>query len=177
MKIITCLFLMLGLAVPQMEEEKIPWSSDQKLTWSDFRGIPSTSEEYVASTNSGISFAYSMRQTSGEAEIQYTVISNFYPDLSWYRPKRVNDYILEHEQTHFDISELHARKIRRALSNLSKDLNFKEAAEEIYNTLEAERRAMQLQYDAETDHSNRKSEEYRWRTFVEDQLKALESWK
>ena len=77
---------MLGLAVPQMEEEKIPVEFRSKLTWSDFKN-PSTSEEYVASTNSGISFAYSMRQTSGEAEIQYTVISNFYPDLSLVPPR------------------------------------------------------------------------------------------
>ena len=159
------------------EEEKIVWDASRPLTWEDFRGVPNRADNFVASTNSGMSFSFSFKERNGVATISYTVVSNFYPDLSWYRPERVSTYILEHEQTHFDISELHARKLRKALSALTHDRDFKEKAEKIYNTIEAERRAMQTLYDSESDHSNIENAEYRWRTYVAEQLKLLEDWK
>lgn len=158
-------------------EEKIAWDANRPLTWEDFRGIPNRADDFVASTNSGMSFSFSFKERNGEASISYTVVSNFYPDLSWYRPERVSQYILDHEQTHFDISELHARKLRRALSGLTHDREFKEKAEAIYNKIEGERREMQTQYDAESDHSNIESAEYRWRDYVAEQLNLLNDWK
>ncbi|MEZ4778732.1 MAG: DUF922 domain-containing protein [Flavobacteriaceae bacterium] len=159
------------------EEEKIAWDANRPLTWQDFRGIPNRADDFVASTNSGMSFSFSFKERNGIATISYEVVSNFYPDLSWYRPERVTMYILEHEQTHFDISELHARKLRKALSILTHDREFKEKAEAIYNRIEAERREMQTQYDQESDHSNIEGAEYQWRKIVAEELKALDTWK
>ncbi|HAT64832.1 MAG TPA: DUF922 domain-containing protein [Flavobacteriaceae bacterium] len=177
MNIIILLLLPFFGIISSFEEEKIAWDANRPLTWEDFRGVPNRADSFVASTNSGISFSFSFSERNGVANIQYTVVSNFYPDLSWYRPERVTQYILEHEQTHFDISELHARKLRNALSSLSHDRDFKEKAEAIYNRLEAERRAMQTQYDKESDHSNVKEMEYQWRTKVAQELNALDAWK
>ena len=177
MNIIILLLLPFFGIISSFEEEKIAWDANRPLTWEDFRGVPNRADSFVASTNSGISFSFSFSERNGVANIQYTVVSNFYPDLSWYRPERVTQYILEHEQTHFDISELHARKLRKALSSLSHDRDFKEKAEAIYNGLEAERRAMQTQYDKESDHSNVKEMEYQWRTIVAQELNALDAWK
>ncbi|MEZ4859001.1 MAG: DUF922 domain-containing protein [Flavobacteriaceae bacterium] len=159
------------------EEEKIAWDKNRPLTWEDFKGIPNRADDFVASTNSGVSFSFSFSERNGEASVTYTVLSNFYPNLSWYRKDRVTTYILEHEQTHFDISELHARKLRKALSSVPHNKDFKEKAEQIYNALEMERREMQTQYDKESDHSNIKEYEYRWRDYVAEQLKAFEAWK
>ncbi|NND63103.1 MAG: DUF922 domain-containing protein [Flavobacteriaceae bacterium] len=178
MKVLILLLLpLIGLFPSQLEEEKIVWNEDRPLSWEDFRGVPNRADNFVASTNSGVSFSFSFKERDGIATINYTVVSNFYPDLSWYRPERVTQYILEHEQTHFDISELHARKLRKGLSQLPHDRNFKDRAEEIYNTLEAERRAMQTQYDRESDHSNIDEAEYKWRRFVAEQLALLDDWK
>lgn len=163
--------------ISSIDEEKIAWDANRPLTWEDFRGVPNRADSFVASTNSGISFSFSFSERNGVAIIQYTVVSNFYPDLSWYRPERVTQYILEHEQTHFDISELHARKLRKALSSLTHDRNFKEKAEEIYNRLEDERRTMQTQYDKESDHSNVKELEFQWRNRVAQELNAMDAWK
>ena len=168
MNIIILLLLPFFGIISSFEEEKIAWDANRPLTWEDFRGVPNRADSFVASTNSGISFSFSFSERNGVANIQYTVVSNFYPDLSWYRPERVTQYILEHEQTHFDISELHARKLRNALSSLSHDRGFKE---------KAERRAMQTQYDKESDHSNVKEMEYQWRTKVAQELNALDAWK
>jgi Bacterial protein of unknown function (DUF922) len=159
------------------EDEKILWNAEQQLTWEDFRGVPNGADAFVASTNSGISFTFSYQEINGRASVTYTVRSNFYPKLSWYKPERVSAYILKHEQTHFDISELFARKLRKALSAIKEDPNFRQLAEEKYHAIELQRREMQLRYDKESDHSNMESQEYQWRSFVAQQLKEFEDWK
>ncbi|GAB5399667.1 MAG: hypothetical protein Aureis2KO_12520 [Aureisphaera sp.] len=177
MKLFTAALLCLLVSFHPVEEEKIPWSEERKLTWDDFRGTPSGAEEFVASTNSGVSFSFSYSERNGVPKVEYEIKSNFYPDLSWYRPAKVSDYILGHEQLHFDISELHARKLRKGLSELSHNREFGDKSKEIYEQMEAERRAMQNQYDSDSDHSNIEAEEFRWRVYVKEQLDSYDNWK
>lgn len=177
MKILTAALLLFMTITTPAEEEKIQWSEDRKLTWADFKGAPNGSQEFVASTNSGVSFSFSYSERNGVTKVDYEIYSNFYPNLSWYRPEKVSDYILAHEQLHFDISELHARKIRKEFSDIPRDRDFKEKAEAIYNRMEGERRSMQRQYDFDSDHSNIDEEEYRWRSYVAEQLKVYDNWK
>ncbi|MEL6811743.1 MAG: DUF922 domain-containing protein [Bacteroidota bacterium] len=187
MKLLTAALLVLFLSPqtlhwePQdaleFEEEKIPWRADRKLTWADFKGTPNGPEDFVASTNSGVSFSYSYRETNGVGKVEYSVLSNFYPQLSWYRPSKVTDYILAHEQMHFDISELHARKLRKAMEDIPHNRDFKGNSETLYNQAEEDRRTMQKQYDLDSDHSNNRDEEFKWRAYVAKELKVYERWK
>ncbi|MDC8003385.1 DUF922 domain-containing protein [Aureisphaera galaxeae] len=178
MKLITAALLFLLVSVsPPVEEEKIPWKEDRKLTWADFKGTPSGSEEFVASTNSGVTYSFSYSERNGVPKVEYKILSNFYPNLSWYRPAKVSDYILGHEQLHFDISELHARKLKKALSELPHNREFGDKSKVIYEQMEAERRAMQNQYDSDSDHSNIETEEFRWRKYVAEQLDVYDDWK
>jgi len=95
MQLLSAALLVLFLMPSEINEEKIPWHENRKLTWADFKGVPNGPSDYVASTNSGVSFSYSYRERNGVGEIKFTVVSNFYPNLSWYRPSKVSDYILE----------------------------------------------------------------------------------
>ncbi|MEM7085498.1 MAG: DUF922 domain-containing protein [Bacteroidota bacterium] len=177
MKLITAALLLLFLSPGISEEEKIIWSEDRKLRWEDFKGTPSGPLDFVASTNSGVSFSFSYKERNGVGTVDYKIFSNFYPKLSWYRPSKVSDYILEHEQMHFDISELCARKLRKGLANIPHDRNFKENSEVVYQKCEAERRELQTRYDKESDHSNNREQEYKWRAYIAEQLEAYGSWK
>ncbi|MAT89078.1 MAG: DUF922 domain-containing protein [Flavobacteriaceae bacterium] len=162
---------------PESEVERMPWSERNTLTWEDFQGTPEAVGNYVASTNSGISFSYSFSRYKGELDLEYTVRSNFYPQLSWYLPERVNDYILKHEQTHFDISELFARKLRKRLSETVFSEDPKPQIEAIYKQIEKERRAMQEQFDEESDHSKIVEGELQWERFVKEELQRYGRWK
>ncbi len=161
----------------ESKEEKIHWEENRKLTWADFKGVPNEIDQYVASTNSGVSFSFSYKERNGVTTINIEVKSNFYPELSWYRPASVSPYILAHEQLHFDISELHARKLRKQLSTIPKNREYKEKAEKLYEQMETERRDMQHQYDNDSDHSNHEENEYQWRAYVAQQLAEYDSWK
>ncbi|MCW8980537.1 MAG: DUF922 domain-containing Zn-dependent protease [Altibacter sp.] len=178
MKLLTAiLILLVGLFSSENASEKIPWRGPDQLTWSDFQGVPEGNSSYVASTNSGLSFSYSYSERNGERIFEYTIQSNFYPKLSWYRPEAASAYILKHEQTHFDISELHARIFRKRMAEFNFSEKRKEEVRRIYETIETERKAMQDRYDEESDHSKNEVGERAWRIFVAEQLKAYDAWR
>jgi hypothetical protein len=124
------------LLLPQSSKEKILWKENQKLTWEDFRGKPIRSANFVASTHTGISFTYSYTLKNGKMDLKYSVESFFYPEESWFRPDKVSPYILKHEQTHFDISELYARILRKRLGEKSFSKNIKPEIEAVYRQVE-----------------------------------------
>ena len=153
------------------------WKENQKLTWDDFRGKPLRTASFVASTNTGISFQYSYSINNGEMDVNYSVVSTFYPEGSWYLPQRVTPYILAHEQAHFDISELHARMLRKNLAGKKFSKKIKSEIEAIYEQIEQKRRAMQTKFDAETDHSRNVEKEMQWENFIAQQLAIYDAWK
>lgn len=161
----------------EKDDVKIPWNEEQRLTWSDFRGTPERLGDFVASTNSGISFSYGYTTRNGVTEVTHSVTCNFYPELSWYLPERVSPYILKHEQAHFDISELHARKLRKRMSGVTFSPNVKSEMEALYHQVEKERRKMQSDFDEQTDHSKMKDAEEEWELFVANQLDMYDDWK
>lgn len=161
------------------DEERIAWSEDYRLVWADFKGQPKAGNVYVASTNSGMSFSYGFKTINGvpTSDFVYEVTCYFYPELSWYVPERVNERVLNHERTHFDISELHARLLRKRIEEFNFTENAKEELDELYNQVERERRAMQSLYDLETDHSVIRSAEAEWVAKVQQMLIDTRPWK
>ena len=178
MNSITFLFLLVfSFFSSESVSDKISWSETNKLTWADFRGKHVVGADYVASTSSGISFSYSFRTLNDSVDYKYSVESNFYPEESWYNPMYASKYILKHEQAHFDISELHARILRKNISEASFSLNIKNEIEIVYQNVEKQRREMQDRFDLETDHSKNTKNELTWEAFIAKQLNVYERWK
>jgi len=175
--ILICCFFFISFFSSTPSSDKIEWSASNKLNWSDFQGVPAKGAGFVASTSSGISFSYSFRFIEDVLNYDYTVKCNFYPKESWYKVEAASDYILKHEQTHFDISELHARILRKNISETDYTKNFKIEIEEVYKKVELLRQAMQNQFDLESNHSKNKEKEYYWEAFVAKQLEVYEHWK
>jgi hypothetical protein len=173
------LFMLVCLVSIPFESEptKMQWNAQRQLTWEDFQGVPNLGADYVASTNSGISFSFSYQVSDGVMTMQYEVLSNFYPELSWFKPTKVSEYILKHEQTHFDITELFARKLRKAMAETSFSNKPKQEVNAIYEQIERARRKFQNQYDRETEHSKNKSAEMQWRNLVAQELQKYDRWK
>ncbi len=178
MKLFIAIFLFsLPFYTSEENKEKIPWTETRQLTWNDFKGEPKSGANFVASTNSGMSFSFSYTEKNGKQTMEYTVTCNFYPERSWYKQGKVSDYILKHEQTHFDISELYARILRKQIAETKFSKNIKKEIEALYHKTELERQNTQNEYDLQSDHSKIEEEEYRWRGIVANQLKAYERWK
>ena len=175
--IIVLLFTTFSFISFEVDTEKIPWKESKQLTWNDFKAKPEAGANFVASTNSGMSFSFSYSEKNGKRTMEYKVACNFYPELSWFKPGQVSEYILKHEQSHFDISELHTRILRKRIEETTFSKQIKKEIEALYQETERERRKMQNDYDLESNHSKNKEEEYRWRAKVAKELKKYERWK
>ncbi|MBT8295891.1 MAG: DUF922 domain-containing protein [Gramella sp.] len=168
-------FLCISFGYAQ-ELEKIQWQKSRPLTWEDFKAEPDTSNTFSANTNSGISYSWNYSTASGEPVLKHEVYTNFYPERSWVKDIQDEEYLLAHEQLHFDISELHARRLRKALAQYEIGRNIRQDLKKIYNSIEAERSSMQHQFDRETSHSENIEAEYKWRKFIQQELKKLEKF-
>ncbi len=170
------IFLFTLLAPPQ-NPDRILWKENKQLSWEDFHGTALPSANFVASTNTGISFEYSYSIKNNDVQVKYSVVSFLTPSSSWFIPAKVNPHILKHEQAHFDISELHARMLRKNLEGRKYSKKVKSEIESIYKQVEQKRRAMQTKFDAESDHSRNLEKEAYWQKFIAQKLAEYEPWK
>ncbi len=151
-------------------EESILWHPEHRLSWADFKGKPFKTAYAAATTASGISYQFATMETDGGFELDYTVSTFFYPTKSWYQPDICDDVILSHEQLHFDISELFARKMRKlvAETNFTKDV--KGEVKSIYRQINRELTAFQNRYDKETDYSRDREKQLLWNKKIAEAL-------
>jgi hypothetical protein len=88
--------------------DTIQWSTSYKLKWEDFQGKSDSSSKYGAISRPGIKYHLSANADSFNVK----VLCFFIKSKSWSKYK--NSYpLLMHEQLHFDIAELFARKLRK----------------------------------------------------------------
>ena len=156
----------------------ISWNTSVKLTWEDFKAKPDTESDAVALTASGITFGYSVK-TKGEQIIDFstTVESHFYPNKSWYLKSKASSYILNHEQLHFDITELYSRKFRQQLSKLKVNQNIKEQMDDMHIAINKALSETQRRYDEETNHSMNEEKQKEWDAFIAKELNRLDQFK
>ena len=102
-------------AVVQNEKRQGENQPYGKLGWADFKGAPPGSKRVAATTASGISYSYTTTGSKGVYKLDYKVTAYFYPWQSWYHRELCDSVVLSHEQLHFDISELYARRMREML--------------------------------------------------------------
>lgn len=176
MKVILSLLIFLFL-VPQHDSGKLPWDENRKLKWEDFHGTPVSGANFVASTNSGISFGYSYTIENNKVKVEYSVESFFNTKKSWFIPGKVSQHILNHEQAHFDISELHTRILKKRLDGQKFSRKIKTEIETIYRQVEQERKTMQIEFDAESNHSRNEEKEIYWQKYIAKRLAEHDEWK
>ena len=128
------------------KEPLINWSHDRKLTWEDFKGKPTASKSnMLAVTCSNINFTY---KHSKGLITNYEIKSVFIKDKSWTITSNLK--ALAHEQLHFDINELYARKIRKSFDSLANKNNYlMENYIKVYNTYTVKRNRINRLYDTE----------------------------
>lgn len=151
-------------------QEEVIWSPDFRFTWDDFKGAVPKGSTAAATTASGISYTFSTFYQGTQLNIDATVSAYFYPTRSWNRPEVSNDVTLMHEQLHFDITELYARKMRKELANTKFTKNVKEEVRQIYRAILRQLNDFQNKYDSETNYSRNLVVQERWVKEIEAAL-------
>lgn len=136
------------------DDHAFAWSARRPLVWRDFQGTPPTDGAEGAKTSYSL---YSTWRCRG-SEFEYRVVAGFRQRQSWVKAIVLNDTtqrrtVLGHEQTHFDIAEVHARRMRRAFGELVRPCSKSDDQIRAFvqDLAEAEK-AEQRRYDSETIH-------------------------
>jgi hypothetical protein len=113
------------------------------------------------------------------SKFDYTVVAAFRPKDSWVklamlRTPADNTHALKHEQTHFDLAEVHARRIRRYYAELTAPCRVSNSdLADAAHRMERDQKAAQDQYDEETDHGRNAPQQARWEKTVASDLASL----
>lgn len=159
-------------------EGSLVWST-HRLSWKDFRGKPRLGTSTAAQTSSGVTY---LVECHGE-RFGFAVLATFAPVESWVRPdipsnRSANTRTLRHEQTHFDITEIFARKLRRAFED-ARDFcpDHPRDARKLFDRLSRESQDIQDRYDRETAHGMSFDAQTRWSRSVEAGLDSLAKYR
>jgi len=161
--------------------DSIYWRPDIKLHWVDFRGKPDKSSPFLAYTSTIISLKYSVSIKGEKVFPVFKISCIFNCNKSWARkdkPDLLTAALLDHEQIHFDIAELTARKLRKTLQNQKYTAdNYEYKIEAIRNKVLKEGELMQELYDKETGHGTQVKEQALWKNRIEQEIKKTSAFR
>ncbi|MVT41577.1 hypothetical protein GO495_13365 [Chitinophaga oryziterrae] len=153
-------------------ETKFEWSSTRKLTWDDYKGTPKPGQDTnVAATTS---CRLGLRMEPGPNVV---ITNEFICYQSSVRPTQRKPALLVHEQLHFDLCEVYARKLRKELA--AAHLTVQNATAVSGNaflkmhTLYKERQDL---YDEETNHGLDPEPQARWQHDIAAELAAFTAY-
>jgi hypothetical protein len=186
MKLILIIFIwlnygvILGQSKSIVNDSIIEWNLKYKLSWSDFLGKPDEDIFGSAMTSYKIEIIPSEVKVDENDRVRgyenLSVKANFYKYYSWAIENNIQ--LLHHEQLHFDIAELFARKIRKEFkkSQLNKEARFTTYLEH-YNLLWKECREYQKRYDHETRNGLETEINEKWIVKINEELEVLQDSK
>lgn len=172
-KVFSLMLPILLLCFTLQAQNRIEWDESVKLTWKDFKGKPQPSNHKVAATNYEIGYEYWLENNV----FKFKVTCEFVRDLSWVVPEGRTEYILKHEQKHFDLAEVYARKLRKDFEQGDITIkNYKRQIKSIYNRVWEECQATQAEYDRESRHSIDAYAQAKWDDIIENKLEEFEEY-
>lgn len=158
--------------LPYDPEEYLEWREHEKLSWEVYDAEPT--EDSFGDAGTAVKIKAKPYLVSGR--IYYSVYALFNKKKSWC--KRKSDELLAHEQLHFDIAELTARNVRRAVEQMQKDnVDDIKTFNENINKILLKSNDLDAQYDEDTFHGLIQEKQQEWEEKVAEQLYALKAYK
>lgn len=164
--------------LPDKENDTIiVWTKGRKLNWNDFQIVKKNRDTInrisrVAESEIAIDL---ISVPINSYDYKYVIFPYFYKKYS--TTNTTDEFVLNHEQLHFDIAELFARKMRQKIKQLSK----KEFDVDLYNSeidaLYEHYFSYQESYDKETEHSIKIDKQQEWNKKITKELDGLSNYK
>lgn len=159
-------------------EKEIAWTANRKLTWEDFKGSPKSISNSNAAAQTYCGFGFQTNYVTVITKAKIFTKNTFTCNLSWVRPdQRDRADLLEHEQGHFDLSEVYTRQLRKKLEekkltvfNLNTDANI------IFKDVYALYLDRQELYEKETNYGLNRQKQIEWTTTISRELSGLNSY-
>ena len=173
-RLLTALLLSLSslAAVAQTTQSgSLHWSAGRPLVLADFEGRPRPGEAHAALTSATMVAKVACRSNQFSGSVQ----AAFDPTRSWVRdPTTMTPRLLHHEQLHFDITEMYARRLRQKLTSANIPCaQLGPAFERLSQGVYADWEKAESQYDIATNHGLKPVQQAQWDAQVQQQLKEL----
>ena len=170
--IFTFLIIAASAQIEYNPKTHILWNEYYKLSWDDFKAPKDPSRFGDA----GTSVMIIAKPFLEKRKVYYQVYAIFDKSKSW--GNNSSEELLAHEQLHFDIAELYARKVRKKVAELrrtgeKKVANYNKAI----NIILQKSNEIDEQYDKETFHGVISDKQAEWNANISAHLKALEDYK
>lgn len=171
-----CLVISLEIQAQDTEDNIVDWR-DRLLTYEDFQG-PQDTTFLVYGSPAAAASALRVRvilKSDVNRKVTASITTIFNKSRSWIKTREAS--ILNHEQGHFNIEELFARRIRKAIKELADAGEVDENKfKELVNDLFLLKREYQIKYDDETTHGFHHDDQARWDEKIKQELEDFKEW-
>jgi len=159
-------------AASSANNEHIAWSATRRLNWEDFRAMPEDNNPHHALTAANLAVDAKCKNN----KFYYEVRCVFLPGESWSKNKK-SERLLAHEQLHFDLTEVHARLLRKELQGMSNSCdNMKANLNTTVGAAFKAWKAEQDKFDKLSRHGLDKEVQQEWAAAIEQRLLELEAY-
>lgn len=163
--------LVMSIGIFGMTNNPIPY---QKITWKDFKGEIDPNSDFYAMTWWFVNYQYNGPRFIDQKALIDIKVTYGLKNNSWYKPDKISDQLLNHEQGHLNIAYLLALDLRNIfLENTYNKSNYKSKIDSIYKNTEAKYLKMELLYDKDTRHMYDTKAQKRWDIFFNNEAKRL----
>lgn len=159
------------------QHEAIVWSETRRLTWDDFRARPIRELDGARSA-----LNYRTRVGCRNQRLHFRILAVFLPAQSSVTYRIISSGLasrvgLAHEQLHFDLAEVYARRIRRMYAELPDPCpRSDEALEALADPLFREAADAQRRYDDYTRFGESEARQLEWGKRIAADLAELKAW-
>ena len=149
-------------------------SYPKKLTAADFKGVPDSSSNYLATTFTHLTYQYRRPLNCPDKDkikLQFETGITV-GDKSWMKFDRIKSRqllqeLLDHEQGHYDIAIALADQLRKTLSiTCFSRHNYPQQIDSVYKSVSRYYDSLQVSYDAETGHGLNREVQAKWKAKI-----------
>ncbi len=152
----------------------IYYSSSKPLNWKDFQGAPVESSKATAITASGFGYKADIKNKGSVGQLNVGVYCFFNKNNSWVKVGKSTDYILSHEQHHFNISFIAANYfIDKLKSTEFSSTNYNVLLARLYKESCDYMNRMQDDYDGQTKNGQLKDVQGKWNDFISQKVASF----
>ena len=159
--------------------EPFEWTATKRLSWGDYLGRP----DMMSNASALTVYQLSIEHGCSDGVFSFRVAVMFQPHRSWVKASLLlrgagdERRVLEHEQGHFDLGEVQARRLRRALGTLQEPCTLPAAdVNKTASKFVIEDAELQQRYDHETVYGLDRRRQATWEDDIRKQLKLLAAY-
>ncbi len=152
----------------------IYYNATKPLLWKDFQGTPVESSRATAITASGFGYKADVKNRGTKGQLNVGVYCFFNKNNSWVKAGKSTEYILGHEQNHFNISFIAANYFIEKLKTANFTVtNYNVLLARFYKESCDYMNRMQDDYDGQTKNGQLQDVQGKWNDYISQKVSTL----